>query len=35
MSGSGMMSVVIGFLPQIAPKKHDLPSLWQSEMRCR
>jgi len=24
------MSVVIGPLPQIAPKKHCVPSFWQS-----
>ena len=29
------VSVVIGPLPQIAPQKHCVPSLWQGGMRCR
>jgi len=29
------MSVVIGPLPQIAPKKHWVPALWQSGMQRR
>jgi hypothetical protein len=30
-----LVSEVIGELPQIAPKKHQVPSLWQGGMRCR
>ena len=30
-----IMSVVIGSLPQIAPKKHWVAALWQSRMRRR
>ena len=29
------VSEVIGGLPQIAPKKHCVPRLWQGGMRCR
>jgi len=29
-----MVSEVIGGLPQIAPKKHCVPRLWQGGMRC-